>query len=130
MLCASCGKPLTTTNKRARYCDSTCRANGAKRRAKGVPELRPEPTPTSATTGGVHAATLEELTAAAREGTALGRAALALAARIDAGEDTGSALAAAVKQLQVTLAEAVKGAQIAATPMDELRARRDAKRGA
>jgi hypothetical protein len=42
--------------------------------------------------------------------------------------DTGSALAALVKQHDATMAEAVKGAQVSASPLDELRRRRDAKR--
>lgn len=80
--------------------------------------------------GTVYDATLAELTAAGRVTTTLGAKALALAARIDAGADTGSALAAMVKQHDVTMAEAVKGAQVTASPLDELRRRRDAKRAA
>jgi hypothetical protein len=52
---------------------------------------------------------------------------MALAKRIDSGAST---MAADVKQLAVTMAAALQGVKLAASPLDELRARRDAKRGA
>lgn len=73
------------------------------------------------------AATRAELEDAGRSTTSLGAKALALAARIDAQVDTGSALAALVRQHDLTMAEAVKGAHAKASMLDELRARRDRK---
>lgn len=134
--CASCSKPLVSPNPRARYCGVTCRANASKARSRGIPEARPSavtalPVATAVfADGSCAAATLTELTAAGRESSALGRAALALAGRIDAQADTGSALASAVKQLEATLAAATKGTRVQRTALDELRERRDAKRGA
>lgn len=85
--------------------------------------------PRASSGGSCHSATLGELQAAGREDTALGQAALALAARLDAQADTGSALAAAAKQLQATLAAATDGAETAnLSRLDRMRADRDRKR--
>ena len=67
------------------------------------------------------------LTEAGRLDTYLGGAALTLAERIDSGQDAGSSLSALVKQYMATMDDATKGAQVVASPMDELRARRAAK---
>jgi hypothetical protein len=70
-----------------------------------------------------------ELAAAGRLGTAAGQSALVLARRIDAGDgETAAGLAAAVKQLGATLADAVRGGEVAVNPLDELRAARERKR--
>jgi hypothetical protein len=129
MTCASCGKTLKSANPRARYCNSGCRANATRKRAQALPALHTAPEPVEVSHA-VAEATLAELSAAGRESTALGTAALALAARIDVGADTGSALASAVKQLGATMAEALQGVRGSTSLLDELRARRDAKRGA
>ncbi len=92
---------------------------------------QPEPAePTGAMDGPVTAATRAQLAEAGRETSPLGQVALVLAWRLDQRADTASALAAAAKQLESTLAAAVRGAQVASSPLDELRARRDAQRGA
>ena len=78
--------------------------------------------------GNVHSATLDVLTEAGRVETPLGQAALVLAARIDANQDSGGAIAAMAKQLASTLSAATAGANVVASPVDELRARRAAKR--
>lgn len=131
MTCASCGEPLTSTNPRARYCSVNCRVKASQRRAKGIPELkRAAPAvDTPPIDGGVRASALRELAEAGRAESTAGRAALALAARIDAQADTGAGLASAVKQLQATMAEALRGAE-AGDILDELSARREARRGA
>ncbi|HEX5347839.1 MAG TPA: hypothetical protein VFW64_12195 [Pseudonocardiaceae bacterium] len=75
------------------------------------------------------ASTLLELAKAGRENTALGQAALLLAYRLEHSHlDTGASIASMVKQHGATLAEALKGAGKGVNPVDELRARRDAKR--
>lgn len=79
----------------------------------------------------VTTATRRTLTAAAKLDSPLGQAALVLAARMDsAADESGSALAAVAKELRTTLAEAVKGAATVADPVDQLRARREARRRA
>ena len=75
----------------------------------------------------MRAATLRELEAAGRADSSVGLAALGLAARIDTAADTGASMAALVREYRATMAEAVRGASVAASPLDELRRRRDAK---
>lgn len=127
--CGACGRDLTD-RPRAKFCGPQCRANATKRRAKGVPELLTvgEAAPVEST--GCYSATLAALVDVARESSPMGTAALALARRIDTGTDSGSALASAVKQLRETLDAALDGTKVAADPLDELRRRREAKRGA
>ena len=137
--CTACSKPLASTNPRAKFCPGpVCRKAASRARQRGFPELgssrslRSAPVATIGTSppaaGPVRTAALAELTDAGREASTLGRACLALAARIDLGHDTGTALAAAVSQLALSLASATKGTQVARTALDELRSRRDAKR--
>lgn len=77
---------------------------------------------------GLIAATEAQLDAAGQLDSPAGQAALVLAARIENGEaETGNAVAAMVRQLHATLAEALKDAPAAADPVDELRARREQK---
>jgi hypothetical protein len=76
------------------------------------------------------AAVVAELTAAGREGSALGVQAIHLAQRLDLSRfDTGGGLAALSKELRAVMAAALQNAAVAADPVDELKARRDAKRG-
>ena len=130
--CAACGGPITTDDKRAKYCSDGCRANATKRRKQAVPELRTtvSDAPAPKTKRSVHKSTLAELVNVDRVDTALGQAALALAARIDLAADTGSALASAVKTLTETLAAATKDARSTANIVDELSSRREHRRGA
>jgi hypothetical protein len=77
----------------------------------------------------VEAATEAVLVAAGRAGSPEGQSALVLARRIDASAgETGGGLAALVKQHGATLADAVKGAGVAVSRLDELRARRERNR--
>lgn len=75
-------------------------------------------------------ATHAELTQIGKLDSPLGAAALALAARIDAGEDPGSAMAAMTKELRVTMTELTARAPAAKDPVDELQKRRAKRLGA
>lgn len=140
--CASCGRPLTSPNPRARYCDSTCRAAAClerKRRGEWTPDTVRRPrspalvaVPADPDVEGppsVAAAVRVVLEEADRVETPLGAAALTIAARMDRGIDTASAIASAAKQLEATLRAALDGA-VGVSTMDRLRAGRDAKRHA
>lgn len=70
-------------------------------------------------------ATRQALEEADRLSSAAGVNALLLAAKLDAGGDTGSAMAALSKQHLAALDEALKGARVASNPLDELRERRE-----
>lgn len=78
-------------------------------------------------TTGLRAATLADLSAVGREATAPGVAALVLAARVDAGQDTGSGMASLVRQWQAELDKALDGAK-STSHVDELREKRAARR--
>ena len=124
-----CGTTFTATNPRARFCSSRCRTR-ASREGRVGGRVIPMAAPVAAEPGSTVAdATRSELAAAERQDTSLGRSAVALAVRIDTGLDTGSALASAVRALAETMAAALKGAEPASS-LDELKARRRAKRGA
>ena len=120
MTCAKCGGPLPKRGQgRPRKHCETCAPPRGKPRLVVI-------TPDTGTS--VYTATRQKLAEADRESTPLGQAALVLAARIDANQDAGAAIAAMAKQLAATLGEATAGANVVASPVDELRARRAAKR--
>lgn len=128
--CASCGKGFKPKNvgRPPRFCSPNCRKLAVKDRAKALPESRVSVLEGGA--AGVASAVRAELVEGKREATSAGVRALALAERIDLRADTGSALASLDKQLAMTLAEALQGVAQAADPVDELRARRAARRHA
>jgi hypothetical protein len=69
-----------------------------------------------------------ELDALGKVGSPLGAVALTLAARLDKGEDPGSAVAAMAKELRATMAELARAPGAMADPVDELRRRREQRR--
>lgn len=72
-----------------------------------------------------------ELVKADKVATVLGQSALVLARRLDVPTiDTGSAVAALVKQLETTLAAALAGATEESDELEELRKRREARMAA
>jgi len=76
-------------------------------------------------------ATVEaQLVSLGKEAVPLGAAAIVLAARLDLGADPGSAMAAMSKELRTIMTELTRTAAVAKDPVDELRARRKARRGA
>ena len=120
--CAVCPAEFEAKRSTAKYCSRKCSM-----RASRLPKpSRPPEVPGQALT----AATLAELQAARRAGTAAGEAVLVLARRIDAGDrETGAALASLVREHRAALASALDDADLAADPVeDELRAARERKR--
>jgi hypothetical protein len=121
----SCGRKFTAARSYAKYCSDACRrrTNKAKKAGVVIPmaEASPPPRPKA---DGVVAASRRELEDAGRAESSLGQAALAAAARIDSNHETGSAMAALLREHRAIMAEALKGAP-RATFVDELKARRD-----
>lgn len=119
--CDICGDDFEAKRKDARTCSSTCRNNRARGAAKKP--LRGEDS--------LVGATRRELEEAGKADTVLGQLALSLAGRMS-GTVTG--LAALSKEFRAVKAEALgaSSAGSSSTPstdgVDELRARRDAKR--
>jgi len=130
--CAVCGKSFDAQRPTAKYCGGTCRTRAS--RAGGPPAVAPSPVVVRIVDDMLGsplplvAAAERELAAAGRMDTMLGQATLELARRISSPMESGASVASLMKQLRETMADALKGAAIAADPLDELRALRDAKR--
>ncbi len=75
-------------------------------------------------------AVTRELDGVGRFGTVAGQAAVLLAGRIASRREAGAATAALAKQLSATMDRALGGVAKAVDPLDEIWARRDAKRSA
>lgn len=119
--CDACGKEFEAKRSTAKYCGGTCRQRGNRRPNGVVPMPAPDE---SGLVGSIRA----ELERVGRLDTPLGQQAMALAERIGSPFDTGSAMAALSRELRAVMVEAMAGANVAASALDELRARRDRKR--
>lgn len=137
LVCDSCSNEFEAKRSNAKFCSTKCRtrrhrqmrtkAVAAERREQAVEAVKVEYPAMSATLTRV---TMDELEACGRAETPLGRLALSLALRIDTSteDESGSAMAALSKELRAALAAAVANAERADDPVDELRARREARR--
>ena len=126
--CLICDKPFRANRPQAKYCGDTCR----KRAQRGVPALRQVKAPISAvyTEGGdLVSAVTAELEVAGRRSSALGIQAILPARYVQ--EDNGTASVALSRELRAVMAAALQNAPTGEVdPLDELKARRDAKRAA
>lgn len=136
--CARCARTFTAKRQVARFCSVACRNAAAAARAKGQPEAKviaakpkrtrkaaaPEPDAPVGALGAV----LTELRAAGRLESSAGQAAVALARRIDDGAESSAGLAALTREMRAAMAEALARAEAAGDALDELRARREARR--
>ena len=123
--CASCGQPFKALRPHAKFCSDTCRKRGSRGVLAVVEpaEAKPESAPSSLVT-----ATRTVLEDAGRGDAPLSLLTLELAQAMEDTLPGSPAKATIAKQFQATYAEAMKGVRGADTPMDELRARRDALR--
>ena len=123
-MCATCDGPFEAKHARATYCSDRCRKRasraGGRPRGVGAGKAAAEPsTASEPVVGDVAEATQRELAAVGRLDTALGRAAMLAARRLDASStaDTGASVAALLREHRAALA----GALSVADPLDELR---------
>jgi hypothetical protein len=91
------------------------------------PKVKRKPKSTDSPTGTL-GAVISELTTAGRLETSAGQAAIALATRIDEGAESSAGLAALTRELRAAMAEALANVTEAGDALDELRARREARR--
>ena len=136
--CARCARTFTAQRQVARFCSVACRNAAAAARAKGLPEAKAapkpkrtrkaKPTPEADAPVGTLGAVLAELRGAGRLDSSAGQAAVALARRIDDGAESSAGLAALTRELRAAMAEALARAEAAGDALDELRARREARR--
>ena len=132
-LCAGCGRSVASQRAGALYCGDTCKKRGQRaQKAAERQDTAPErgETPESGSEATLVASVRAALAEADREASFAGQIALELAARVANGKELGSSVASLAKQLRETMAEALAGVAVAADPLDEIRARRDAKRNA
>lgn len=134
--CARCAATFSPASRRARFCSVKCRTQATRARAKGEPESRaipakPKRSPKAkaeAVPTGTLGAVVGELQAAGRLDSSAGQAAVALARRIDDGAESSAGLAALTRELRAAMAEALSRAEATGDALDELRARREARR--
>jgi hypothetical protein len=121
--CDQCGRVYVAQRSTSKFCSLACR-NASKSRPSAAALAVPPPP----VADGVAAVVEADLERAGRLATVAGQASLVLARRLDNGvRETGPALASLAKQLEATLASAMKGATAAPDGIDELRDRRDRK---
>lgn len=129
--CDVCGKVYEARRVTSKYCGSACRTRVSRANAAAGSAADPgAAVPATRDVEGVDvvAAVRLRLQAAGRVADVAGQQALLLAHRLmTATVDTGSSLASVSKELRAVMAEALEGAA-ASDPIDELRARREAKR--
>jgi len=139
--CATCAKGFDARSSRARYCSDKCRAKARYRRAVlGIEEKpatakpskprTPRTDPPVEVDHGVTGAVIRELEAAGRADSSAGRAAIALARRDDDGAESSAGLAALTRELSARMLEALAEVESTGDSLDELRARREARRAA
>lgn len=137
--CARCAATFTPGSKRARFCAVKCRTQATRARAAGKPEALPQAKPKAkrkpktspaedAPITGALGAVLAELTAAGRLQSSAGQAAIALARRIDDGAESSTGLASLTREMRAAQAEALSRVESSGDALDELRARREARR--
>lgn len=133
--CEVCGGSYETARATAKCCSAKCRK--ARSRGATAPKSVTGSEATQVTEGDVtpfltlppprreagevESALLAELTEVERAGTSLGRAALALARRVDEGRDTGAGLASLVKQLEATSKAATADVKSGISAVDRMR---------
>lgn len=127
--CDECGKAYTAKSPRSKFCRPACRSRAHGKRA--VEAVAAPVELGEVVAGGVAEATRAELERLKRLDTPMGRVAVALAVRMDGGEDVGSSMAAVAKELRSILEVLAAQAPQAADPVTKLRVVRDeSRRGA
>jgi len=128
--CDDCGKTYTAQRSTSRFCSPKCRI-----RSHGKVGTRPSP-PVSVVKPrpgrSVEAATLKELDAANQTQSAAGQQALALAVLIDDPQGALGSVAGWAREHRAAMAEALRVEIVpqSTSLADQLKVRRDAKRGA
>ena len=123
--CDACGKTYEARRVTSKFCSPKCRIRNHEMSKRPSAVLPAEPVNEDS----VAAKSRAKLEAAGRLDTWEGAVALQLAARLDAQvREGGMGVAAIVREHRASMEEALKGAHVAADPVDELRERRDRRR--
>jgi len=130
--CTICGLSYTASRPNAQYCGDTCRKRAERQKKTNGPLIS---SPVSQETASELAdsplvrVVARELSEVDRLDTVAGQVAFELAIRVANRREMGSAVASLSKQLNEAMDRAMAGVAVAADPLDEIRARRDRKRG-
>ena len=130
--CAGCGRSFKAADYRAKTCSNSCRSRVNRARKAAEPVVAalvgdiPFPEGAVAVGEGCEALVVQALTQANRLRTVKGQIAIALARRVDAATVV-MGFAALTKELERAYESAMAGVTAEADPLDEIRARRDAK---
>ena len=127
--CEQCGTEFEAKRPDARFHSDTCRKRAKKAGAPASTAVLPARRPVVVDDGLVEA-TRKALEDADRLDTWLGQQALALAARVCAQGETGASVASLSKELRAVMEQALQGANVQQSVVDQLRERRDRKRQA
>lgn len=132
--CDSCGEVYEAKRKTSRWCSERCRKRGQRGAVRVLPAVPAEESKTEPFSVTLVRSTEQQLRDAGRLESWLGQHAVALAARISAGKDTSSGLAALSREFRTTMQEALRGADASGSAVlrhrDELAARRAKAQGA
>lgn len=124
--CDSCRDRYEAKRPNSRFCSERCRKRFS-RQPGAVASLVPEVDDAPISEGPLTRSTRLELEAVGRFDTSIGQLAMLAARRLDAGGETGSAVASLMREHRATVAEAIRGVKLAGDKLDELRAKRDRK---
>lgn len=127
-VCTRCGEQFAAARKDVRYCSKRCRNSASRDRVAGKPDVLPDLPAVMPVVSGNFGAALAELTAAGREDSSAGQAALTIARRMDEGAESSAGLAALSRELRAAMAEALSRVESSGDALDDLRARREARR--
>ncbi len=129
--CQTCSATFPSRSSRARYCSDACRSRARYARTIGRTIAAPVPDRLDAFAGALADAIRRDLEHLGHADTTLGLAALALAARIDAGAESSTGLAALTRELRACLAEArAQGDAWGLDALHDIQAKRDQRRAA
>jgi len=127
--CESCGLAYTARRVNSRFCSDTCGKRAQRARAAGIPPRAATSDDHEAPPSELERAVTRELEAVGRLQSVAGQVALELAYRVASPYESGAAVAGLAKQFCEAMDKALAGVDRAADPLDEIRARRDRKRG-
>lgn len=128
--CDLCGRSYDAKRSTSKFCGVNCRNRNVRRAkpAHSEPAVQASaPEIDAVQVDDLVAVTKAELEAAGKLNTSLGQQAVRLAERMRSF-DTGGGLAALSREFRAVMAEATRGVKVSVDVVDELRARRDAKR--
>lgn len=101
--CAACGKVFEAARKSRQFCSDACRKRASRGNVIAIARQPKRQAASGSARGSVQVATRTQLDEMGFSDSPLGSLALALAERIDVGNETGAATAALARELRATM---------------------------